>query len=543
MAHESFEDEAVAKVLNERFVSIKVDREELPHVDEAYMMAVQLATGRGGWPMTIFATPNLKPFFAGTYFPKEDRGQYPGFSTLIRSVSHAWADRREELLKSADEFAVELSRQLTQRPPAMTVEDPGKLFEIVMEQLHETFDMENGGFGGAPKFPPHTALSFMLRYAVSNYGEQAWRDQAAEMSLITLEKMALGGIHDHVGGGFHRYSTDERWHLPHFEKMLYDNAQMLENYSSALRLIRETPENLLRFGKDWRAEFPRIEIQFERAAGGIQEWVNREMMLPDGTIASALDADSEGEEGTYYVWTQDELREILGTNSEAIEHAFQCRAEGNYLDESTRRLTGKNVLHLLSSESNKSFAQLGRLLEARGDRPRPMQDHKSIAAPNGMMIAALLSAGDNERANRGALAWLELDSLPHMIIDGAPKGGAYLDDVAHMGIAYLALSRSGDTRFEAPGQRLADRLLSEFSLKDDGFSFTSERHDPLFGSSIPCIDGATPSANAAAIQCLILADRKEEAERHLRAVSGWIERVPAATESLAECWLLIGQGE
>lgn len=537
MAHESFEDESVAKVLNERFVSIKVDREELPDVDEAYMMAVQLATGRGGWPMTVFATPNLKPFFAGTYFPKEDRGQYPGFSTLIRSVSHAWAERREELLKSADEFAVELSKQLTQRPPAMTVEDPGKLFEIMMEQLHETFDMENGGFGGAPKFPPHTALAFMLRYAVSNHGEQAWRDQAAEMSLITLEKMALGGIHDHVGGGFHRYSTDERWHLPHFEKMLYDNAQMLENYSSALRLMRDTPENLLRFGKDWRAEFPRMETQFERTAGGIQEWINREMMLPDGTIASALDADSEGEEGSYYVWTQDELRAALGTNSEALEHAFQCRAEGNFLDESTRRLTGKNVLHLLSSESNKSSVQLRTLLEARGARPRPMLDNKSIAAQNGMMIAALLSAGENERANRAALTWLELDSLPHMIIDGAPKGSAYLDDVAQMGIAYLALSRAGDTRFEAPGQRLADRLLSEFSVKDGGFSFTSERHDCLFGQSIPCIDGATPSANAAAIQCLIQAGRREEAERHLRAVSGWIERVPAATEALAHCWL------
>lgn len=547
MAHESFEDDAVAKVLNERFVSIKVDREELPDVDEAYMMAVQLATGRGGWPMTVFVTPELKPFFAGTYFPKDDRGQYPGFSTLIRSVSHAWAERREELLKSSNEFAAGLSEQLTQRPPPMTVDDPGKLFELVMEQLHETFDMENGGFGGAPKFPPHTALSFMLRYAVSSHGEQAWRDQAAEMALITLEKMALGGIHDHVGGGFHRYSTDERWHLPHFEKMLSDNALILENYSRALRLIGDMPDSLLRFGKDWRAEFPRLEKLFDRAARGTGNWIGW-MTTPEGVVASALDADSGGAEGAFYMWTTEELQENLKTSAIEFEQAFQCLPEGNFLDEATHKLTGKNVLHCRPEDAGKFDMELALLLKPVQHRLPPMQDHKALANWNGMAICGLIECGESDIACAIALMWIDRGSLPHMIVHGAPSGEPYLDDIAHMATALHLLSKqeikpSLKEKFMEEANQLTDQMVADFAAPGGGFNFTSPKHQTLFGRTIPCIDGATPSANAAAIRCLIHAGRNEESERHLRAVSGWIERVPAATEALAKCWLLLGQVE
>jgi len=544
MAHESFEDAQVAEALSETFLSVKVDREEFPDIDEAYMLAVQLATSRGGWPMTIFALPNGDPFFAGTYFPKEDRGGYPGFLTLVRSVTHAWKTQRQEIEKSAAEFRTALTKNLTRDAPPWNAVSRDALVDAVVESLHETFDQENGGFGNAPKFPPHTAISFLLTAAQSEFGEQAWRDQAAEMSLITLQKMALGGIHDHVGGGFHRYSTDAHWRLSHFEKMLTDQAQLLLNYRSAIGLLQNPPDTLLRHGMDWRAQFPAMEDTFQRACQGIVRFLAEEMTLENGTFATAIDADSDGAEGAFYTWSLRELEVLLKADSDKFAKAFGCTEGGNYFDEATHEKTGRNVLFLSDNAGDTYDEDLFELKLDRHLRPRPMQDDKAIAAGNGMMIRALVAADEVDAAERCARAWMHMDPLPHMIVAGAAYGEAYLDDVAHMalGCYFLAQARFGHEReeFMRFANALADRILAEFATPSGAFRLTNDRAMNLFGSSIPALDGSAPSANSAAIEALLLTGKKVQAESACRALLGWTHTAPNSTESLSENWLKLG---
>ncbi len=519
MAHESFEDEEVARVLNSRFVSIKVDREERPDVDEAYMAAVQLATGRGGWPMSCFLTPDKKPFFAGTYFPKEDRGEYPGFLTLLLSIHHAWVTRRSELVGSANEFAEHLVDALSRSAPSLGLSLDDSLFESAIQVLHEEFDHEHGGFGSHPKFPPHTALSFMLDYALHGTGPIAYREMAREMSLATLHAMCLGGIHDHLGGGFHRYSTDERWLLPHFEKMLYDNAQLLECLQAASLL-----------------DDPRSSV-LKSAATGIVSWLKQEMTSPEGCFYSAVDADSEGEEGRYYTWNSLEIDEVLGADSLGFKEVFQVKSGGNFDDEATRQPSGLNILHL--QEPQAGFAsEKARLLLARSKRIRPETDIKSLASWNGMMIRSLALVGEAEAASRCAETWLKAEReagfLPHQITNGRSSGLAFLDDYAHLADGLFILSQAtSDTTLKHESLRLTQKLIALFKdSAEGGFFFRSNEHEELFGRPKPPLDGSTPSPNSVAIRCLIHHDLWDHAEKALTAFLGWMTQAPNATESM-----------
>ncbi|MBX7135986.1 MAG: thioredoxin domain-containing protein [Fimbriimonadaceae bacterium] len=525
MAHESFEDPSIGEFLNAHFVNIKVDREERPDVDDVYMTAVQLATGRGGWPMTLFLTPELKPFFAGTYFPPEDRGGYPGFRTLVNQIADGWKNHRSEIDHAAHEFASGLTDAMGRVAPVSGDGLRIELFAELLEALHGDFDPDNGGFGDRPKFPPHTALSFLLRFSRSPIAEQidhivpGASGLAREMAFTTLDKMALGGIHDLLGGGFHRYSTDARWFVPHFEKMLYDNAQLLHVY----RLAAEE------------------EPRFGAVADGIAGWMKREMTgRVAGTakvLCSALDADSEGEEGLFYTWTLDEIRSVIGVDLE-FEAAMGVRAEGNFEDEATGRLTGRNILSRRSWQGD--FAdQKVKLLAARATRIRPGLDDKAIAAWNGMAIAAL-SLADVELARGVGERWLSEPSLPHLIVGDEPSGKPYLDDIAHMGLAFHAMWKvTGESRWRDAAEALTDQMVREFRDTDGAFWFTSDDHERLIGRSKPALDQSMPSGNAVAVRLLVELDRIDDARMTVDRLVGWMERVPAATEALFEAALML----
>jgi uncharacterized protein len=556
MEHESFEDEEVARMLNESFISVKVDREERPDVDEAYMTAVQLTAGRGGWPMSAFLTPDRKPFFAGTYFPKEDRGQYPGFKSVLRQISSAWKSRRADVRKAADGIAEALRETFSTRAPGTFTPLGPKLLNEAVERQISDFDPKHGGFGQSPKFPPHTGLEFLMDYALHPAAEQELREAALGMSFVTLEKMALGGIHDHVGGGFHRYSTDAEWLLPHFEKMLYDNALLLANYSRAAGVAH--------------AIDPSREALFWRAARGIIEWLGREMTSPEGTFYSALDADSEGEEGKFYVWTVDEARAVLGERADAFLEAFRFEVDGNFKDEATGQRTGANIPHLAQAPQMEFAEELEMLREARERRVRPGLDDKVLVGWNGLVIGALAEAGMLEAAERAARAILEAEErhgrLPHQIAGGRPSGDAFLEGYAYFidGILKIgayrqflhenreALEREGmrvgdgDPAFwKGHAERLTDEMVRKFyDESSGGFFASSEEHEELFGRTKPVFDQPTPSGNGVAIRCLLRLGRDEEARRSLESMLGWMERAPQATESLYLAALaLVGEDE
>lgn len=329
MAHESFEDFEVASVLNRGFVSIKVDREERPDVDEAYMTAVQLQSGRGGWPMTVLMTPDGDPFFAGTYIPKDDRGQYPGFLSILRQIEELWTRDRPKVEGAARDFRDSLEEALRRSAPEAAQPLDAAFLTRAIETIAAEFDPVHGGFGGAPKFPPHTTLQFFLAAAESPILAPEICAKAKEMAHFTLEQIALGGLHDHVGGGFHRYSTDAVWLVPHFEKMLYDNSLLLGNFARAAR----------------QSVGSRREL-FESAAKGIVRWFREEMQTPDGLFGSALDADSEGAEGKFYVWSKAEIESVLGESADKFCREYGITEEGNYRDEASGRRTGANIPHL-----------------------------------------------------------------------------------------------------------------------------------------------------------------------------------------------------
>jgi len=539
MAHESFEDEEVAQVLNEGFICVKVDREERPDVDEAYMTAVQLSSGRGGWPMSVFLTPDRKPVFAGTYFPKEDRGRQPGFRTMCRQLYAAWQQRRSELEAAADEFAQALGEARAQSLPS---DGPLKAEDLdnLVRQLASDFDPVNAGFGPAPKFPPHSAIDFLLRYVERETAPLDLREAALTMSFATLERMALGGIHDHVGGGFHRYSTDGEWLLPHFEKMLYDNALLLGNFLRAGALAEEMN--------------PGSGAICDRAARGIVDWLSREMTAPEGFFYSALDADSEGEEGKFYVWTEEEVRSVLGHRADDFLTAFGFKNEGNFRDEASGHLTGANIPHLDHDDGGRFAEALQALREVRSTRVRPGLDDKALVGWNGLMIGALARAGYLEMAARAgeAILWAESrhGGLPHHITKGQASGQAFLEDYAALAdglfwvgllVAHVEASQgggevSGDGAAEFwfdHARRMADDMVAKFyDEKHGGFFGSSTDHEFLFGRTKPVFDQPIPSANALAIQVLLETGDDARASRSLEALSGWMRRAPHATEAL-----------
>ncbi|AIE87523.1 DUF255 domain-containing protein [Fimbriimonas ginsengisoli] len=538
MAHESFEDEEVAAILNQEFISIKLDREERPDVDEAYMAAVQLTSGRGGWPMSVFLTPDRKPFFAGTYFPKLDRGNYPGFLSLTRQIAQAWRQRRTDLEKAASEISKAVSETLGKAPPAtFSIFDQAFVDSAVRKVLSE-YDGERGGFGNAPKFPPHTTIEFLMAYATSTVGPVELREGALGAALVTLQRMSYGGIHDHVGGGFHRYSTDGRWLLPHFEKMLYDNALLLANFGRASVIAEGIA--------------PELAERFRASAAGIADWLMREMMAPDGTFYSALDADSEGEEGKFYVWTEDEVRQVLGAHADEFLTAYNFKPEGNYKDEATGQFTGTNIPHLTGEPSRDFDPHLQALRQARETRVKPGLDDKALTSWNGLVIGAFAEIGLLTVAAQTAEAFLaaeaRLGHLPHQIVGGEPSGEGFLDDYAVFTEALLRLSMVADA-FHAAGEpvelprpaaayldeaeRLAKELIAKFYDEGaGGFFGTSDHHEILFGRAKPVLDQPSPSGNAIGLGILVALGDEARARQTLATMLGWMERAPSATEAM-----------
>jgi uncharacterized protein len=500
MERESFEDAGVAAYMNEHFVCIKVDREERPDVDAIYMDAVQAMTGRGGWPLNAFATPEQVPFYAGTYFPPDSRGGLPSWMMVLEAVVKAWDERREEIRSGAGRIVERLQGGAVLRPSAEPI-DPRAL-DAAVASLRASYDPVNGGFGGAPKFPPSSAIEFLLG------------QDEAEMSLSTLRKMAAGGIHDQVGGGFARYAVDATWTVPHFEKMLYDNALLARAYLHGWQ--RSGDEEL------------------RRACCDTLDWALREMRGPEGGFYSALDADSEGVEGRYYVWTTDELREVLGDLADEAIAWFGATERGNF--------EGANVLEARGPVPAARDQIRDRLYEARERRVRPGLDDKRVASWNALMIAALADAGAVlERADyleaAAACATFLLDDmrddrgrLRRTWKDGRARLDGYLEDHAYAVEALLTLYEATfDPRWFAAARALADVMIESFADPErGGFFSTAHDHEELAARRKDVEDNPIPSgSSSAALGLLRLAalTGEREYERHAVGVLRLVHEV------------------
>jgi len=484
MEHESFENPQIAAFMNEHFVPIKVDREERPDIDEIYMNAVQIMTGSGGWPMTVFLTPELEPFYGGTYFPPEDKSGRPGFLTVMTELKRAFSTDRERI----NEAAAELTKRL--RSLAVTSASREVIAKEVIHravgELSARFDSAEGGFSGAPKFPPSGTLSLLLRHY------RASRDKSAlDMVELTLDKMASGGLYDQLGGGFHRYATDERWLAPHFEKMLYDNALLVPVYLEAYQIT----------GKEHYARIARETLS----------WVIREMQGAEGGYYSSQDADSEGVEGKFYVWSKDEIEHLLGDEHESFCAAYDVTRGGNW--------EGANILHLphgLSSWSASAAASREKLRTAREARIHPGLDDKVLTSWNGLMLVAMAQGyrilGDREfldSARRAARFIGEtLYDGPRLLAtyrDGHAKHNGYLDDHAFLLAGYIELFACDfDPSWLERAGSVADALTRLFRDEDKGgFFFTGKDHEALLMRTKTGYDGAIPSGNGMAATTLL----------------------------------------
>jgi uncharacterized protein len=533
MAHDCFEDDEVATVMNRLFVNIKVDREERPDLDQIYQAAHQLLSQRGGgWPLTVFLTPDQTPFFAGTYFPKTPRYQLPGFIDLMENVARAWHERRGEVL--AQNAAVR--EALAQQQPAADGEpvlNDTVLAETVRD-MSQAFDPVWGGFSRAPKFPRPGELFFLLRQA------QAGNTQARDMVLFSLRKMASGGVVDQIGGGFCRYSVDEQWAIPHFEKMLYDNGPLLHLYAEAWVLTGDA--------------------LFRNTAEGIVDWLLREMRAPDGGFYSALDADSEGHEGKFYVWTADEVRALLTAEEYAVAAPiYGFDLPPNFENTSWNPVLARPLREVaadLGLNEEVAGAQLSsarrKLFAAREARVRPGRDDKQLTSWNALMIAGLSHAGR-------VMARPEWIAEAHAAVDflharlwrdgrlfasyklGEARLNGYLDDYAFLLDALLeslqAVYRETDMAW---AQELADVLLTHFEDQDaGGFFFTSHDHEALITRPKPGYDNATPSGNGVAAFALqrlghLLGETRylEASERCLRLFHAHLLQQPIAYPTL-----------
>ena len=504
MEKESFEDEEVAQLLNDKFVPIKVDREERPDIDSVYMKTCVLITGGGGWPLTIIMTPQKEPFFAGTYFPKNSRTGIIGLLDLLRDTAEMWEKNRSKLAATAER----VTKYLTEYVGAEHQKE--ELSEIVLDEafirLLDSFDKTNGGFDASPKFPsPHNFL-FLLRY-----WKRKGRPQALEIVEKSLQKMRLGGIFDQVGFGFHRYSTDSMWLVPHFEKMLYDQAMMSIAYLEAYQAT----------GKK----------EYQRTAEEIFEYVFKHMTNPEGAFFSAEDADSEGQEGKFYLWTWTEIKDTLNGNADLIIKTYNITKEGNYYDESKRGKTGKNILHFkkhlqelaleLDTKSEKLPVILEnarqKLYEVREKRIHPFKDDKILTDWNGLMIAALAKVAQAfnsikyieaaEKAINFVLGKLQTADgrLLHRYKDGEAAIGGYLDDYAFLVWGLIELYEATfETRYLGEALRLQDDMIKHFWDKEDGgFFYTSDDSEKLLTRDKEVHDGAIPSGNSIAVLNMI----------------------------------------
>ena len=544
MEQESFEDPEVARLMNETFVSIKVDREERPDIDSIYMTVCQMMTGRGGWPMTIIMTPDKKPFFATTYIPKETRFGQTGMKELVPGIRALWEEKKEELLTSAERITGALDQIASESPGSLKGELGETTLKTAYEHLSRIFDEQYGGFETAPKFPTPHNLMFLLRY---------WRrtDDGRALGMVekTLQGMRLGGIYDHVGFGFHRYSTDSRWFLPHFEKMLYDQALLAMAYIEAYQATGGA-------------------VEYEQTAREILAYVLRDMTDPGGGFYSAEDADSEGEEGKFYLWTKDEAERILSKEEEELASTvFNMTEEGNYTAEATGKETGGNILYLkkplaeIASDLAIPLDELGQKLEearaklfsARTKRVHPHKDDKILTDWNGLMIAALARGAQvfdealyEETARRAADFILThmvdaKDRLYHRYRDGEGAIAAFLDDYAFLTWGLIELY---ETTFEPHYlQKALDLntiMLTHFwDGEKGGFYFTADDADTILTRKKEIYDGAIPSGNSVAMLNLLRLARltarpelEEKAAHISRTFSNMVSQSPRAFTQL-----------
>lgn len=504
MEHESFEDEETAKYMNEHFVNIKVDREERTDLDEIYMKAVQMMTGHGGWPMTVFLTPELKPFFGGTYFPPDDRHGLPSFKRLLKAINEAWSKQREEIEESSTELIKhlksfdEISASMGAGSVDYSVIDEG------IDKLIKHSDSTWGGFGGAPKFPHSFSLDLAMRCAAGGYKGANRREDCLKLVTTSLDKMAYGGIHDQLGGGFARYSVDRQWMVPHFEKMLYDNALLAQTYLNGY---------LLTGRKYWA-----------RVARGILDFVLRELRTEHGAFYSSLDADSEGEEGKFYVWTRDEIVGVLGRHdSEFFCDIFGVTKNGNFEH-------GTNVLHLsdspekLAEKHKLSVEQMWskiepmreRLMEDRETRVRPGRDEKVLTSWNSLMITALvegyrvLQDPKYLQAAQDATQFIltELNRSDRLLRtwgQGKAKLNGYLDDYVFFAQALLDLASVDPNPLWIDKAIKYAREALELFWDDQGggLYYTSKEHEALVTRPRSQYDGSIPSGTSVATMVLL----------------------------------------
>ena len=496
MEHESFEDERIAALMNEHFVSIKVDREERPDLDHIYQSVVQMLSGQGGWPLTMFLTPAQEPFYGGTYFPPEDRYGRPGFPRILTAVAEAYHRRPGEVTQSVQQIRDGLKKLAAfEASPGVLTPD---LLTNAARALANNFDMVHGGFGTQPKFPNPANLECFLRYWHASGNENF-----LNMGKLALRKMASGGIYDHLGGGFHRYSVDDRWLVPHFEKMLYDNAQLLPLYLNMYQITGD--------------EF------YARVAHETLTYIKREMLSPEGGFYATQDADSEGEEGKFFVWTKAEVDALLGDASRLFCRYYDITATGNWEH-------GNNILHLtvsleqLATMFNRPLDEVAASIEAskavlfaaREQRAKPFRDEKILMSWNGLMLSGMVQAynvlGDAEalQAVQDTIAFvqermLQDGRLLSVYKDGQAKLNGYLDDYAFLTAALLdAFETTCDQGYFALAQQLTITMLEEFwDAEQGGFFFTGKSHEALIERTKSAYDQAIPSGTAVATKNLL----------------------------------------
>lgn len=544
MEHESFEDTEVAELMNSAFVSIKVDREERPDIDHIYMNVCQMLTGSGGWPLTIIMTPDRKPFFAGTYFPKTSSQGRVGMLELVPKVKDIWDTERSKIYSSAEQITAELQKPLV--IATSTGLDKGSVKKAYHE-LASRFDETHGGFGTRPKFPTPHNLLFLLRY----YYEHK-TDDALQMVLKTLKGMRNGGLYDHVGCGFHRYSTDPEWLLPHFEKMLYDQAMLLRAYTEAFQITKDT--------------------FFKNTADEIIEYTLRELTSESGAFFSAEDADSEGEEGKFYVWTVDEFREAAIGDSELLTEYFNLSEGGNFRDEATAEYTGSNILHVkksineLAEKYNSSPEDISQRIEAvrkklfekRSKRVRPHLDDKILTDWNGLMISSLAYAGrvlGNEKyvayAEKAAGDILEKmyknGQLFHRYRDSEAGIEGMLDDYSFMSWAMTELY---EATFKTEYLKKAiyfQNNLDQYFWDDINYGFfaNSATDNKLIARMKDIFDSAIPTGNSVALMNLhnlwkITGDRSfaEKASKMVKSFSAKVNETPSAFTHFLSAYLI-----
>jgi len=572
MEHESFENPEIANLMNNNFISIKVDREERPDIDQVYMTFVQATTGSGGWPMTVFLTPDLKPFFGGTYFPPEDKWGQPGLTKVLNKIAEAWKADRQHIVASSDKIISQLQNAIEVSGGAEKVRDsvPRKAYN----QFASQFDAKFGGFGGAPKFPRPVTFNFLFDFYGTDPESKAGK-HALEMSIFTLRKMAEGGIHDHIGGGFHRYSTDKFWHVPHFEKMLYDQAQLAMAYLNAFQITRDP--------------------LFEKTARDILDYVRRDMADKEGAFYSAEDADSptpvaavydrrnesvqraevdghraplQKAERAFYVWSKDETDRLLGTERAKIfDYHFGVEEQGNAPEDPQGEFKNKNILiqrHDVGDTAKKfglTMEKAERLLhesqkllfDARAKRPRPARDDKIVTAWNGLMISAFARAYQMlddpaylEAANKAAdfieqkLYRPETNTLLRSYREGASDVSGFASDYAFFIQGLLDLYEAsfdvGRIKLAMKLQQREDELFRD--AKEGGYFSTSGSDANVLLRMKEADDTAEPSPNSITALNLLrigyMLDESDARQRAEETLEGFAKQLEAAPSSIPQ---------